>query len=62
MISFLKREKVDVVICCDLDRSEIEIINEATREVGCGFYAAGTYGFYGYVFSDLGKDFNFVVS
>jgi ubiquitin-like 1-activating enzyme E1 A len=82
MLEFLKREKVDVVVACDMTRSEIvrflpvlwrrvisrglgllgqESINAATREANVGLYAAGSYGYYGYVFADLGQH-DFVVT
>ncbi|KAI9634650.1 uncharacterized protein MKK02DRAFT_34251 [Dioszegia hungarica] len=61
MLEFLKREKVDVVVACDMTRSEIESINAATRDAKVGLYAAGSYGYYGYVFADLGQH-DFVVT
>ncbi|WVR06645.1 hypothetical protein IAU60_003677 [Kwoniella sp. DSM 27419] len=56
----LRREKVDVVVACDLPRSQLETIDAATRQAGTLFYAAGTYGFYGYVFADLGDSYEYV--
>ena len=35
-------------------------VDEAAREAGSMFYGAGTYGFFGYAFADLGKDYQFV--
>ncbi|GJN80504.1 hypothetical protein PLIIFM63780_004030 [Purpureocillium lilacinum] len=43
----------DVVIATDLDPDTFNIINTATRINGKAFYAAGTHGFYGFIFSDL---------
>jgi ubiquitin-like 1-activating enzyme E1 A len=37
-----------------------EKIDEAARKAGTMFYSAGTYGFYGYVFSDLGSSHEYV--
>lgn len=43
----------DIVIATDLDRETIAKVNEATRSTNTPFYAAGTYGLYGYIFADL---------
>ncbi|KAF5138638.1 DNA damage tolerance protein RHC31 [Metarhizium anisopliae] len=43
----------DVVIATDLDPGTFNIINTATRINGRPFYAAGTHGMYGFIFSDL---------
>ncbi|OAA44785.1 Molybdenum cofactor biosynthesis, MoeB [Metarhizium rileyi] len=43
----------DVVIATDLDPGTFNIINTATRIHGRPFYAAGTHGLYGFIFSDL---------
>lgn len=43
----------DVVIATDLDPDAFNIINTATRINGKPFYAAGSHGLYGFVFSDL---------
>ncbi|ODA81210.1 hypothetical protein RJ55_04174 [Drechmeria coniospora] len=43
----------DVVIATDLDPDTFNIINTATRINGKSFYAAGTHGLYGFIFSDL---------
>lgn len=43
----------DVVIATDLDSSLLTFINTATRLHQKPFYAAGTHGLYGFVFSDL---------
>ncbi|KAG6006629.1 hypothetical protein E4U21_006851 [Claviceps maximensis] len=43
----------DVVIATDLDPDAFNIINTATRINGRPFYAAGTHGMYGFIFSDL---------
>ncbi len=37
-----------------------EVIDAAARKAGVVFYAAGTYGFYGYVFADLGEEYEYV--
>lgn len=37
-------------------------IDGATRKAGSMFYGTGTYGFYGYVFADLGENFDCVVT
>ncbi|CAD6591847.1 MAG: hypothetical protein TREMPRED_000227, partial [Tremellales sp. Tagirdzhanova-0007] len=60
MVDFLKRERVDVVVACDLERAEMEAIDGAARRAGVKFYGAGTYGFYGYVFADLGEGYEYV--
>ncbi|WWC71092.1 uncharacterized protein I206_105045 [Kwoniella pini CBS 10737] len=60
IVDFLKREKVDVIVACDLPKSQLEAIDEAARKAGSMFYAAGTYGFYGYVFADLGESYEHV--
>ncbi|KAG6030764.1 hypothetical protein E4U41_007771, partial [Claviceps citrina] len=43
----------DVVIATDLGPDAFNIINTATRISGRPFYAAGTHGMYGFIFSDL---------
>jgi ubiquitin-like 1-activating enzyme E1 A len=43
----------DVVIATDLDPDSFNLINTATRLNGKAFYAAGTHGMYGFIFSDL---------
>ncbi|KND92164.1 DNA damage tolerance protein RHC31 [Tolypocladium ophioglossoides CBS 100239] len=43
----------DVIIATDLDPDTFNIINTATRINSKAFYAAGTHGFYGFIFSDL---------
>ncbi|KAG5978336.1 hypothetical protein E4U55_006236 [Claviceps digitariae] len=43
----------DVVIATDLGPDAFNIINTATRINGRPFYAAGTHGMYGFIFSDL---------
>ncbi|WVW85076.1 hypothetical protein I302_107112 [Kwoniella bestiolae CBS 10118] len=60
IVDLLKTEKVDVVVACDLPKSQLEVIDEASRKAGTMFYAAGTYGFYGYVFADLGESYEYV--
>lgn len=45
--------KFDVVIATDLDPNTLNVINTATRINHKAFYAAGVYGLYGYIFSDL---------
>ncbi|RSH90782.1 hypothetical protein EHS25_009957 [Saitozyma podzolica] len=62
MVAFLKRERVDVVVACDMTRKELEVIDGAARKAGAMFYGAGTYGFHGYVFADLGPSFELVVN
>lgn len=42
-----------IVIATDLDPDAFNIINTATRINGRPFYAAGTHGMYGFIFSDL---------
>lgn len=76
MVEFLKREKVDVLVACDLgivqNVSQLshdldaqltlvqEAIDAAARAAGTMFYASSTYGFYGYVFADLGETYDYV--
>ncbi|KAF9874026.1 ThiF family protein [Colletotrichum karsti] len=43
----------DIVIATDLDPDSLNIINTATRLHQKAFYAAGTHGMYGFIFSDL---------
>lgn len=43
----------DVVIATDLDPESFNIINTATRLNCKAFYATGTHGLYGFIFSDL---------
>ncbi len=43
----------DIVIATDLDPASFNLINTATRLNGKAFYAAGTHGMYGFLFSDL---------
>ncbi|PGH10125.1 hypothetical protein AJ80_07576 [Polytolypa hystricis UAMH7299] len=43
----------DVIICTDLPFTMFATINAACRLANKPCYAAGTYGFYGYIFSDL---------
>lgn len=43
----------DVVIATDLDPTAFNLINIATRLNKKPFYAAGTHGMYGFIFSDL---------
>ncbi|KAL2753595.1 hypothetical protein ACRALDRAFT_1082879 [Sodiomyces alcalophilus JCM 7366] len=43
----------DLVIATDLDPDPLNIINTATRLHQKPFYAAGTHGFYGFIFADL---------
>lgn len=45
----------DIVIATDLDLNTYSRINAASRLSGKPFYAAGTHGFYGFVFTDLGE-------
>ena len=59
---FLKREKVDLVCGTDLDRSTLERINSACRATRTSFYGAGSYGYIGYIFADLGSSFEYVSS
>nr|ODN89338.1 SUMO activating enzyme [Cryptococcus depauperatus CBS 7855] len=59
-VNMMKREGVDVVVVCDLSVKENEKINNAARKAGSLFYAASSFGFYGYVFADLGESFEYV--
>lgn len=43
----------DIVIATDLDTDSFNLINTATRINGKSFYAAGTHGMFGFIFSDL---------
>lgn len=43
----------DIVIATDLDPDSYNLINTATRLNGKAFYAAGTHGMYGFIFSDI---------
>ncbi|EIW67621.1 hypothetical protein TREMEDRAFT_45154 [Tremella mesenterica DSM 1558] len=60
MVEYLQREKVDVVVCCDMTSEEVLRIDAAARNAGVMFYAAGSFGFYGYVFADLGDSYEYV--
>jgi ubiquitin-like 1-activating enzyme E1 A len=50
----------DIVIATDLDPDSYNLINTATRLNGKAFYAAGVYGMYGFIFSDL-IEHNYVI-
>lgn len=43
----------DIVVATDLDSDSFNLINTATRINNKPFYAAGTHGMYGFIFSDL---------
>ncbi|CAO1604016.1 MAG: hypothetical protein LQ349_000339 [Xanthoria aureola] len=43
----------DMIIATDLDLAPLKIINSACRFVNKPFYAAGSHGFYGFIFADL---------
>lgn len=43
----------DIIIATDLDPSQLNLINTATRVNHKAFYAAGVHGLYGFIFSDL---------
>ncbi|KPM46100.1 hypothetical protein AK830_g560 [Neonectria ditissima] len=43
----------DIVIATDLDPDAFNLINTATRLHGKAFYATGSHGLYGFIFSDL---------
>ncbi|KAL8655430.1 MAG: hypothetical protein Q9226_003053 [Calogaya cf. arnoldii] len=43
----------DMIIATDLDLAPFKIINSACRFVNKPFYAAGSHGFYGFIFADL---------
>lgn len=43
----------DVVVATDLDPDTFNLVNTATRLNDKPFYAAGTHGMYGFIFSDL---------
>lgn len=45
----------DMVIATDVDMNSISVINASCRLCDRPFYAAGTYGFYGFIFADLGS-------
>ncbi|EJT52977.1 SUMO activating enzyme [Trichosporon asahii var. asahii CBS 2479] len=62
MAEYLKREGVDVVVACDFARPQLEAINAAVRDADSMFFAAGSYGFYGYIFADLGAKYENVAS
>jgi hypothetical protein len=43
------------------DRADTkESIDNAARSAGAMFYGAGTYGYYGYVFADLGPAYEYM--
>ncbi|KAL8863381.1 MAG: hypothetical protein Q9178_000062 [Gyalolechia marmorata] len=43
----------DMIIATDLDLASLSTINAACRFVNKPFYAAGSHGFYGFIFADL---------
>lgn len=45
--------KFDIVVATDLNPDAFLLINTATRVHGKAFYAAGSHGLYGFIFSDL---------
>ncbi|KAJ9097320.1 hypothetical protein QFC20_006233 [Naganishia adeliensis] len=59
---FLKREKVDLVCATDLAKEQLSRINQACRDTNTLFYGAGSYGYFGYIFNDLGDNFEWVTS
>ena len=50
-----------MVIATDLDLLTFTTINAACRLAGTPFYAAGTHGFYGFIFADLGPEHFYVI-
>jgi ubiquitin-like 1-activating enzyme E1 A len=46
-------QNFDLIIATDLDYPTLSTINAACRLANKPFYAAGTHGFYGYIFADL---------
>jgi len=62
MVDMLRTEHVDVVVACDLPMALNITIDAAAREAGVMVYAAGTYGFYGYVLADLGVQYEYVAT
>ncbi|RPB16072.1 hypothetical protein P167DRAFT_532541 [Morchella conica CCBAS932] len=48
-------KQFDIVIATELDLDSLLLINFSTRQCGRPFYAAATYGLYGYIFADLIK-------
>ncbi|KAL1894699.1 E1 ubiquitin-activating protein aos1 [Sporothrix stenoceras] len=46
-------EKFTLVIVTDRDPAVLNYINTATRLQGCPFYAANSYGMFGFIFADL---------
>lgn len=51
----------DIIIATDLDAPTLNLINTATRLNNRKFYAAGSHGMYGFLFSDL-IEHNFIIS
>ncbi|KAK4204382.1 putative DNA damage tolerance protein [Triangularia verruculosa] len=51
----------DIIIATDLDAPTLNIINTATRLNNRKFYAAGSHGMYGFLFSDL-IEHDFIIS
>ncbi|KAJ9095243.1 hypothetical protein QFC21_005609 [Naganishia friedmannii] len=62
MEEFLKREKVDLVCATDVTEDEMARINAACRATNTLFYGAGSYGYLGYIFNDLGDDYEWVTT
>lgn len=46
-------KKFDIVIVTDMDIDTMLLVNDATRQCEVKFYAAATYGLYGFIFADL---------
>ncbi|KAJ9112722.1 hypothetical protein QFC22_006224 [Naganishia vaughanmartiniae] len=62
MEEFLKREKVDLVCATDLTMQEMGRINTACRATNTLFYGAGSYGYLGWIFNDLGEKYEWVTT
>ncbi|KAG7530359.1 hypothetical protein FFLO_05075 [Filobasidium floriforme] len=62
MDAFLRDESVDLVCATDLTKKEMIKLNEACRRTGKLFYGAGSYGFIGYIFADLGQSYEWVMA
>lgn len=37
-------------------------MDAASRAAGTKFYGAGTYGYFGYVFADLGVEYDYIMT
>ncbi|CDZ97450.1 SMT3/SUMO-activating complex, AOS1/RAD31 component [Phaffia rhodozyma] len=57
--AYIKEENVDIVCIVEASTQDVTNINDACRQTKTLFYSAATYGLTGYIFSDLGAQYEF---